>query len=217
MTPANLTIAYNTLTRHYLRILRDKNTSHRDYWTTMDHLGYHLITLSAGKLRSHAKPIPTPLAENISVECLDDTIINIVKILGAGDGFSSGMSQLNVPHLTTRRYPVAMARDETTLEPEMTYRRIKSELAQGPVMLTDPMLATGNTLVFCIDELLNWGVEPENIRTLHVLASRQGVQQMLEKHPKVQVFTVGYDEADLTDEGFIYPGLGDAGDRYYGC
>jgi uracil phosphoribosyltransferase len=107
-----------------------------------------------------------------------------------------------------------MYRDPTTKLP-VEYLRKLPTAPDREFFLVDPMLATGNSAAAGVDVLLDHGVEPERILFMSLVASPEGVQVMLEKHPLVALYTASLDER-LDENAYIVPGLGDAGDRLYG-
>jgi len=128
----------------------------------------------------------------------------------AGNGLLDGILEL-IPAAQVGF--VGLYRDEETLEPVEYYCKVPDPLGDRLVIAVDPMLATGNSSVAAISRLKEAGAK--DIRLLSLLAAPEGVTCMQEAHPDVQVFTASLDER-LNENGYIVPGLGDAGDRMFG-
>ena len=136
--------------------------------------------------------------------------VTVVPILRAGLGLAQGVMQL-LPKAVMGH--VGMFRDEQALTPVSYYEKLPSQISQGPVLLVDPMLATGGSAVAAIELLKSRGCC--DIRFLCLIAAPEGVDRLTQAHPDVQVYTAALDEK-LNEVGYIIPGLGDAGDRLYG-
>ena len=134
----------------------------------------------------------------------------LVSIMRAGNGLLDGILEL-IP--AARVGFVGLYRDEETLEPVEYYCKVPDQLGDRLVIAVDPMLATGNSSVAAISRLKEAGAK--DIRLLSLLAAPEGVTCMQEAHPDVQIFTASLDER-LNENGYIVPGLGDAGDRMFG-
>ena len=134
----------------------------------------------------------------------------LVSILRAGNGLLDGLLEL-VP--SARVGHVGLYRDHETLQPVQYYLKLPADMAQRPVVVVDPMLATGNSAVAAITRLKE--AEAEDIRLLCLLAAPEGIAAVQTAHPDVRIFTAAVDER-LNENGYIVPGLGDAGDRMYG-
>ena len=134
----------------------------------------------------------------------------LVSILRAGNGLLDGVLEL-IP--SARVGFVGLYRDEETLEPVQYYFKVPQSLEDRVVIAVDPMLATGNSSVAAIDLLKHAGAR--DIRFLCLLAAPEGVARMQAAHPDVPITTASLDEK-LNADGYIVPGLGDAGDRMFG-
>ena len=106
-----------------------------------------------------------------------------------------------------------MYRDEETATPVWYYNKLENELTEDVAIIVDPMLATGGSLIAAIDELKQRGIN--SIRVASVIAAPEGINAVVEKHPNVEIYVCDVD-SHLNDRAFIVPGLGDAGDRYFG-
>ncbi len=136
--------------------------------------------------------------------------VTIVPVLRAGLAMAEGvlevMPEARVGH-------IGLLRDEDTLKPVTYLSKLPRDLAAGPVLLLDPMLATGGSAARACTLLRESGAT--DIRMLCLVATPEGASRMEADHPNIPVFTAAMDR-ELNDQGFILPGLGDAGDRLYG-
>ena len=136
--------------------------------------------------------------------------VTLVPILRAGLGMLPGVLEL-IP--AAKVSVVGMRRDEATLMPETYYENLVGDLADRTVIVLDPMLATGGTLVATIDMLKAAGAT--RIKGLFLVAAPEGLQALQAAHPDVDAYVAAIDER-LNERGYILPGLGDAGDRIFG-
>jgi len=134
----------------------------------------------------------------------------IVSILRAGNGLLDGMLDL-IP--SARVGHIGLWRDPQTLRPVEYYYKVPHDVAERPVIIVDPMLATANSAVAAVDRVKQSGVT--DIKLACLLAAPEGVERMNQAHPDVTIYTASLDQC-LNDHGYILPGLGDAGDRIYG-
>jgi len=153
--------------------------------------------------------IETPLVEMDSPE-LAGRKLALISILRAGNGLLDGMLEL-IP--SARVGFVGLYRDEKTLQPVQYYFKVPDLLEERMVIAVDPMLATGNSSVAAINLLKEAGAK--NISFLCLLAAPEGVKNMRKAHPDVKIVTAALD-SHLNENGYIVPGLGDAGDRMFG-
>ena len=160
---------------------------------------------SATEIRS----IETPLAETRAPFLTGKKLV-LVSILRAGNGLLEGMLDL-VP--SARVGHVGIYRDPETLMAVEYYFKVPEDLGDRPVVVLDPMLATGNSAVAAVSRLKE--ANARDIKMLCLLAAPEGIEAFHAVHPEVAVFTAAIDER-LDDHGYIVPGLGDAGDRLYG-
>ena len=148
--------------------------------------------------------------EPIEVQMLTGKKLTVVPILRAGLGMLDGVLRL-VPNAKVS--VVGLYRDEETLNPVAYFDKIISKVDQRTALIIDPMLATGGTLLATIDLLKQKGCK--KIIGLFLVASPEGVQRLSELHPEVELFIGAIDDC-LNDQGYILPGLGDAGDKIFG-
>ena len=205
----HLTIIKHPLIEHKLTLMRRKETPSSTFrqllWETSMFLAYRVTE----DLPLVDVNIETPICRT-RAPILEGKKLALISILRAGNGLLDGMLEI-IP--AARVGFVGMYRDEKTLEPTEYYCKVPAELGQRLVIAVDPMLATGNSSVAAIDRLKKEGAQ--DIRLLSLLAAPEGVARMKEAHPNVPIFTASLDEK-LNEQGYIVPGLGDAGDRMFG-
>jgi uracil phosphoribosyltransferase len=207
--PANLTVVEHPLVQHKLTLMRDKNTPSAIFRKLLREisllLGYEVLR----DLPMATIKIETPLAEMEAPILLGKKVV-FVSILRAGSGLLDGLTDL-VP--SARIGHIGLYRDPETLMPVEYYFKVPTDIAERPVVLVDPMLATGNSVAAAITRLKDRGVKDLKLVTL--LAAPEGIQHLARIHPDVHIFTAAID-SHLNAHGYIVPGLGDAGDRMFG-
>ena len=197
------------LVAHKLTIMRDKNTSVKDFRELVSEIGM-LITYEATRdLPLTTKHIKTPICE-MDAPTLAGKKFVVVPILRAGLGLVDGVLRM-VP--SARVGHIGMYRDEETLEPHPYICKMPKDVAERDVMIVDPMLATGGSAVAAIDFIKQHG--GKHIKFMCIIAAPEGVKRLHEAHPDVQIY-VGHLDRELNDHAYICPGLGDAGDRIFG-
>ena len=197
------------LIQHKLSILRDKNTSVKDFRELVSEIGM-LITYEATRdLPLTTKHIETPICE-MDAPTLAGRKFVVVPILRAGLGMVEGMLAM-IP--AAKIGHIGLYRDPETLAPVEYYCKLPSDIASREVFVTDPMLATGGSATAAITMLKEKGAK--KIHFMCIIASPEGIEKMHEVHPDVDVFVGALDD-HLNEHGYIVPGLGDAGDRIFG-
>lgn len=146
----------------------------------------------------------------VEVEQIKGKKITVVPILRAGLGMMNGVLDL-IP--SARVSVVGLYRDEETLEPVTYYQKMASNMSERMALIVDPMLATGGSLIAAIDMLKESGCT--QIKGLFLVAAPEGLKALEEKHPEVDIYVAAIDEK-LNENGYIIPGLGDAGDKIFG-
>jgi len=206
-TPS-LTVFDHPLIRHKMTILRDEETGHRPFRAIMAQIAGLMVYEVTRTFETDELDVETPVVRTRG-HTLRGTI-TLVPVLRAGLGMVSGvldlMPEARVGHL-------GLARDESTLEPVAYLNKLPSDLNAGPVIMVDPMLATGGSASAAITMLRKAGAV--DVRALCLVAAPEGVARLHADHPEVPIYTAALDEK-LNDKGYIVPGLGDAGDRLYG-
>ena len=197
------------LVAHKLTIMRDKNTSVKDFRELVSEIGM-LITYEATRdLPMTTKHIETPICE-MDAPTLAGKKFAVVPILRAGLGLVDGVLRM-VP--SARVGHIGMERDEVTHEPHEYYCKMPKDIDQRICLVVDPMLATGGSAEMAISYLRGRGVK--DIRMLCIVAAPEGLKSLTEKDPDVHIYTCAIDD-HLNEAAYIVPGLGDAGDRIYG-
>lgn len=205
----NLTVVDHPLVRHKLTVLRDRNTSTRDFKALVAEVAMLVAYEAMRDLPADPCTVETPL-ERAHGWRVDMKRIAVVPILRAGLGMAEGIAQL-LPH--ARVGHIGLYRDHDTLEPVDYYFKIPDGGAQLVFLVLDPMLATGGSAVRAAAALKRAGAT--RLRFLCLVAAPEGVSAMAAAHGDVPIFTAGLDR-ELDANGYILPGLGDAGDRLFG-
>ena len=205
----HLTHVTHPLVQHKLTLMRRKETSTAGFRQLLREISQLLAYEVTRNLAMTTERIETPL-QAMDAPVLDGKKLVLVSILRAGNGLLDGILEL-VP--SARVGFVGLYRDEETLQPVQYYFKVPQSLEDRMVIAVDPMLATGNSSVAAIDLLKKAGAT--NIRFLCLLAAPEGIARMKEAHPDVPIVTAAVDQR-LNDQGYIVPGLGDAGDRMFG-
>jgi uracil phosphoribosyltransferase len=206
---ANLTVLDHPLIQHKLSILRDRETSTRDFKQLVSEIAMLMAYEATKDLPTEPVEIETPL-ERMTGRQVSGKKLTLVPILRAGLGMVEGIAQL-IP--SARVGHIGLYRDHDTLKPIDYYFKIPAAEVERDFYVLDPMLATGGSAVAAVGALKDAGAR--RIRFLSVVAAPEGVSRMLEAHPDVRIFTAALDR-QLNGQGYILPGLGDAGDRLFG-
>ncbi len=205
----HLTIVKHPLVQHKLTIMRKASTPTALFRQLLREISQLLAYEITRNLETKNLKIETPLVEMNSPE-LAGRKLALISILRAGNGLLDGMLEL-IP--SARVGFVGLYRDEKTLQPVQYYFKVPELLEERMVIAVDPMLATGNSSVAAINLLKEAGAK--NISFLCLLAAPEGVENMRKVHPDVKIVTAALD-SHLNENGYIVPGLGDAGDRMFG-
>ena len=202
------------LIKHWLGVARDRATPSVLFRTAMTELG-RWLTYEACRdwLPTMDATIETPLAPCAATMVNPQVPIAVVPILRAGLSLLEG-AQTVLPAASI--YHLGMARDEETLEARCYVNKLPEKFApETRVLITEPMLATGGTMMATMKELLDRGATSEMIRIISVVTAPPALQQLSAQYPGLNIYAACIDEG-LNDRGFIVPGLGDAGDRTFG-
>lgn len=205
----HFTLVDHPLVQHKLTKMREKNTSSAVFRQLLREISHLLAYEVTRDLPVEMSTIDTPL-EQMESPVLQGKKLALISILRAGNGLLDGMLEL-IPF--ARVGFVGLYRDEKTLKPVQYYFKVPQEMGERVVIAVDPMLATGNSSVAAIDLLKESGAT--DIRFMCLLAAPEGVARMKEAHPDVPIISAALDR-QLSDIGYILPGLGDAGDRMFG-
>ena len=212
--PKNVYALPHPLAQHKLTLLRRVETKSKKFRELVSELAIMLVYEATRDLPLEWSEIETPLTTAQGATMAEK--VGLIPILRAGLGMVDGawelMPQAEVWHL-------GLYRDERTLEPVEYYNKLPTDPTVQLCLLLDPMLATGGSAIAAVDVLKRWGVS--RIKFLCLIAAPEGIQALHAAHPDVDIYAASIDER-LTDEsdpfppGYIWPGLGDAGDRQFG-
>ena len=197
------------LVQHKLTFLRDKNTGSKEFRALVEELAMLLTYEATRDLPLEKVQTETPVAM-ATTEVLAGKKLGIVPILRAGLGMVDGMLNL-IPAAKVGH--IGMYRNEETLVPVEYYCKLPSDINEREVFVLDPMLATGGSACDAIGQIKKRGAK--HIKFIGLVAAPQGLKALHEAHPDVDIYVGALDEK-LNDNGYIVPGLGDAGDRIFG-
>ncbi|AZY48375.1 uracil phosphoribosyltransferase [Bordetella avium] len=197
------------LVRHKLGIMRRVDLSTKSFRELSQEVAA-LLTYEASKDMALAPATVEGWCGTVEVEKIAGKKVTVVPILRAGIGMLDGVLSL-IPGAKVS--VVGLARNEETLQAHTYLERLVGELDQRLALIVDPMLATGGSMVATIDMLKRAGAR--EIRALTLVAAPEGIKAVLDAHPDVNIYTASIDQG-LNEQGYIMPGLGDAGDRIFG-
>lgn len=197
------------LIQHKLTLLRDKHTGTMEFRALVSEIATLICYEATRDLPLKEVETETPLVK-ATTKVIAGRKLAIVPILRAGLGMVDGMMKL-VPAAKVGH--IGLYRDHKTLQPVEYYSKLPSDIPERDVIVLDPMLATGGSAVDAISIIKR--SNPKSIKFLCVIAAPEGVKALTEAHPDVQVYCAAVDER-LNENGYILPGLGDAGDRIFG-
>ena len=203
-----LVIIDHPLIQHKMSMLRNIETGNKEFRELVDEVATLICYEATRDAKMIDIEIETPIC-NATVKAIE-TKYGIVPILRAGLGMVNGMLHL-MP--TAKVGHIGLYRDHETLQPVEYYCKLPVDAEDREIFLVDPMLATGNTAIHAIKYLKGRGVKV--IKLLCLLSSPEGVKQVQETCPDVDIYVAAHDEK-LNEHGYIVPGLGDAGDRLFG-
>lgn len=197
------------LIRHKLALIRNKETNTKQFREIIKEIAMLMAYESFKEVPTQEIIVETPL-ETVKQTVVKENSIAIVPILRAGLGMVDGILSLfpsaKVGH-------IGLYRNEETLEPQEYYCKLPVDIEEKVVMVVDPMLATGGSAVDAIKMLKKRGCK--KIKFLAIIAAPEGVEKVTKAHPDVEIFVATLDRC-LNENGYILPGLGDAGDRIFG-
>ena len=204
-----LAVVRHPLVQHKLTILRDRATPKKIFKELVDEIAMLMAYEATSDLPLEAAPVETPL-ERTSGWRVSGTKLTLVPILRAGLGMVEGILRL-VP--SARVGHIGLYRDHDTLEPVDYYFKVPGDVAERQFFVLDPMLATGGSAASAVGSLKRAGAT--DIRFMCLVAAPEGVRRLTTAHPDVRVYCAALDR-ELNEQGYILPGLGDAGDRLFG-
>ena len=205
----NVTVFDHPLIHHKMAILRDKNTSSKQFRELVGEIATLMAYEALRDLPLKDVEIETPISK-CTAKMISGKKLAIVPILRAGLGMVDGLLTL-VP--SARVGHIGLYRDHETLEPHEYYCKLPEDVDKREVILLDPMCATGGSAVAAMEFIKKRGCK--NIKFMCIIAAPEGLERVTKEHPDVNIFCACVDEK-LNDIGYIVPGLGDAGDRIFG-
>ncbi|MEG1503733.1 uracil phosphoribosyltransferase [Enterococcus sp. 22-H-5-01] len=197
------------LIQHKLTIIRDKNCGTKVFREVVDEIAMLMAYEVSRDMPLEDIEIETPITPSTQ-KTLSGKKVAIVPILRAGIGMVDGILEL-IPAAKVGH--IGMFRDEETFEPHEYFFKMPEDIDSRQLFIVDPMLATGGSAIMAIDSLKKRGAS--NMKFVCLVAAPEGVKALQEAHPDVDIYTASLDER-LNEQGYIVPGLGDAGDRLFG-
>ena len=194
---------------HKLSIIRDKNTSVKEFREIVSEIATLMCYEATRDLPVEEVEVETPVAV-AKVKRIAGKKMAIIPILRAGLGMVDGILNL-VPSVKVGH--IGPYRNPKTLEPVKYYCKLPKDIAERDVIIVDPMLATGGSATAAIQFIKDYGCK--NIKLMCILSAPEGIKRIREDHPDIDLYVAAVDEK-LNENGYIVPGLGDAGDRIFG-
>ena len=205
----NAFIFDHPLIQHKLSIMRDKDTSVKEFRELVSEVAMLMCYEATRDLPLEEVEIETPVAK-AKVNRLSGKKLAVVPILRAGLGMVDGMLTM-IPSAKVGH--IGLFRDPETLLPVKYYCKMPKDIAERDVIIVDPMLATGGSATAAITFLKEYGCK--HIKLMSIIGAPEGIKKVQDEHPDVDIFVAAEDEK-LNEHGYIVPGLGDAGDRIFG-
>ena len=202
-------IVDHPLIQHKISLLRDRNTGTKEFRDLVSEIAMLLCYEATRDLPTEEVEVETPVAL-ARTKVLAGRKLALVPILRAGLGMVDGMLNL-IPAAKVGH--IGMYRNEETLEPVEYYCKLPNDINEREVFVLDPMLATGGSADMAITKMKELGCK--NIKLMILVAAPEGVKFIYERHPDVDIYCAALDD-HLNENGYIVPGLGDAGDRIFG-
>jgi len=201
-------VSDHPLVKHKLTLLRSAQTEHKKFRELIREMAMLLGYEATADLRLEECSVQTPLADAKGHHLQED--VGLVPILRAGLGMVDGFHEM-IPGAQV--WHLGIYRDEKTLRPVSYYNKLPVEPTVQVCLILDPMLATGGSAAAAIEVLKHWGVR--RIKFVGLIAAPEGIATVTAAHPDVPIYLAAVDD-HLNENGFIVPGLGDAGDRQFG-
>ncbi len=203
-----LTICEHPLITNRLNIMRDKSTDPALFRRLLNEISVFLTYEAVRDFETIAVEVETPL-EVMTTQALRSSSPVLISILRAGNGLLQGALEV-LPD--ARVGFLGLYRDEETLRPVDYYANVPADLESQPVIVLDPMLATGHSALAALDYLKEHGAK--DLRLITLVSAPEGVKTIETRYPDLPIFTAALDR-ELNEKGYILPGLGDAGDRIF--
>ena len=197
------------LVQHKVSLLRNKATGTKEFRDLVNEIAMLLCYEATRDLPTEEVEIETPVSV-ARTKVLAGRKLALVPILRAGMGMLDGMLTL-IP--AAKVGFIGLYRDESTLQPVEYFCKLPSDIEERDVLVLDPMLATGGSASDAISQIKKHGAR--HIKFICLIAAPEGIEALHTAHPDVDIYIASKDEC-LNENGYIVPGLGDAGDRIYG-
>lgn len=204
----NLCVVDHPLVARHLSVLRNRDTESHVFRQTLADAATLLVYEALRDLNTVERPVETPLEQTTGIYLRDEIVL--ISILRAGLGMVDAALRL-IPE--ARVGHLGIYRDESELSPVGYYENIPKWDGHAEVVVVDPMLATGGSAAHAVDRIRTYG--SCSVRIVSVVVAPEGVRKLHEQHPEVNITCAGFDR-ELDSNGYIRPGLGDAGDRLFG-
>ncbi|WP_101697973.1 uracil phosphoribosyltransferase [Clostridium minihomine] len=197
------------LIQHKLTLLRDKNTGSKEFRSLIGEVAMLMCYDATRDLPLVETQVETPVSV-ATTKVLSGRKLAFVPILRAGLGMVDAVLEM-VPAAKVGH--IGLYRDHETLQPVEYYSKLPQDTSERDVIVLDPMLATGGSAVDAITIIKR--SHPKSIKFMCIIAAPEGVEALVKAHPDVPIYCAHIDEC-LNEQGYIVPGLGDAGDRIFG-
>lgn len=197
------------LIQHKLSIIRDKNCGTREFRQCVNEIAELMVYEVSRDMPLEDVEVETPITKATTKRLAGKKVV-VVPILRAGIGMVDGILEL-IPAAKVGH--IGMYRDEETLQPHEYFVKMPDDLENREMIIVDPMLATGGSAIMAVDALKKRGAK--SIKFVCLVAAPEGVKAFREAQPDVDIYSASLDEY-LNEDGYIVPGLGDAGDRLFG-
>ena len=207
---AQVTIIDHPLVQHKLTLIRQADTSTAKFRQLLKEVGMLLAYEVTRDLPLKQEMIKTPIAPMLAPILAPDKKMVIISIMRAGQGLLDGILEL-IP--SARVGHIGLYRDPLTYMAIEYYLKLPHDVEHRDILVVDPMLATGNSALAAVERIKEFC--PQSIKFLCLLAAPEGIKNFHDHHPDVPIYTAAIDQK-LDENGYIVPGLGDAGDRLYG-
>ena len=204
-----VTVFDHPLIQHKTTIMRMKSTSNKEFRESVEEITMLMCYEALRDLPLEEVEIETPIKKTRQ-NVIKGKKLAVVPILRAGLGMVNGLLNL-VPSAKVGH--IGMYRDEVTLQPHEYYCKLPADIEERLIVVVDPMLATGGSAIDAITQIKSYG--GKHIKFLCLIAAPEGIDALTKAHPDVEIYCANVDEC-LNENGYIVPGLGDAGDRIFG-
>ncbi len=203
----NFHLVEHPILKHKLGFLRDKETRSSEFRSIIKEMSRLIAYEATREIKTKSTTVETPMA-TANVDRIEEKPI-IVSIMRAGNGMLDGLLSM-LPFASAGH--IGIYRDKFIKNTVEYYFKLPDDCKGRPILLADPLLATADTAIACVDRLKQYEVGP--IKMLCILVSNEGLERLHHFHPDVEVYAVAKEEG-LTKDGYLLPGLGDAGSRLY--